>query len=98
VSVLTDPDAFPALHDRLYARGGAEATGRGDLASERQRAESLAELALTRLARPGRLTTTDEELELVLPLAERLGLRVRVPARARLSPVVGDRVRGCRVT
>jgi hypothetical protein len=89
VSVLTDPDAFPALHDALYERAGTpEATGRGDPTAEGARAAALV-LALLAHAAPGALltTTTDE-----LPL-----LRERLPADARVEPgrltaLVGDRV------
>ncbi|HVS18658.1 MAG TPA: hypothetical protein VMT18_08675 [Planctomycetota bacterium] len=89
VSVLTDPDAFPALHDALYERAGTpEATGRGDPTAEGARAAALV-VALLAHAAPGALltTTTDE-----LPL-----LREQWPAGARVEPgritsLVGDRV------
>jgi len=98
VSVLTDPDAFPALHDRLYGRAGGElATGRGDLEDDAARANALVETVLARLDPPGWLTTTDEELELLAPACARHGLVLEVPPTARLSPVVGDPVRCCRV-
>jgi hypothetical protein len=97
VSVLTDPEAFPALHDHLYRRTGALATGRGDLDEERARAEELVERVLDRL-RPGALlSTTDEELGLVSAACRRRGWRLAVPDSARLSPVVGDPVRHCRI-
>src|SRR6202008_5086530 len=42
VSVLTDPDVFPALHDELYGRrGSALATHRGSAPDERLRAEDF---------------------------------------------------------
>lgn len=97
VSVLTDPDGFPALHDRLYGRTGKSATGRGDLDEERGRAEALLDELLRRLWVPGVLTTTDEELSLLGPRSAALGLVLDVPLRARLSGLVGDPVRVCRV-
>lgn len=98
VSVLTDPDAFPALHDALYERSGGElATGRGDLDGERRRAEELVCDMLERAVLPCALTTTDEELEIVGPLAVRRGLTLRVPDAGRLSALVGDAVRVCRL-
>lgn len=97
VSVLNDPEVFPALHDELYQRTGELATGRGDLALERERALELAQRALARLAPPGWLSTTDEELSLLGPRARDLGLVLEVPETARLSAVVGDPVRHCAV-
>jgi len=94
VSVLTDPEAFPALHDRLYGReGGPDAVGGGELEEELGRARDLLDGLLGCARRPALLTTTDEEREL---LADR-GLALSVPPTARLSPVVGDPVRVCRL-
>ena len=95
VSVLTDPDAFPALHDELYERTGELATGRGDLEDDRARASVLIDLVLDRLQLPARLATTTEELELIAPLVESRGLHLEVSPQARLSAVVGDPVRFC---
>ena len=89
-SVLTDPVEFPALHARLYGRGEPEAA---DEARERERARELFERLLRALARPGLLTTTDEELQLILPMCRARGDSLHVPDRARLSSVVGDPVR-----
>lgn len=98
VSVLTDPDAFPALHDALYERAGTpQATGRGDRERERALAERLVDALLERAADACALTTTDEELVLVKPCARARGLALRVPGRARLSALVGDAVRVCRL-
>jgi len=97
-SVLTDPEAFPALHDELYGRRAELATGRGDLAAEREQAGSLVAALLERLRPPCLLTTTDEELALVAPACAARGWRLAVPASARLSAVVGDPVRHCRVS
>lgn len=89
VSVLTDPDAFPALHDELYERAGTPAaTGRGDLAAERARAGSLVDALLAHAAPGAWLTTTEEELPLLLQ-------RSANPVHAesgRLSALVGDRI------
>ena len=91
-SVLTDPEAFPALHARAYGRPGLAPP---DPAREAARAAGLVAEALGRCALPAVLTTTDEELEHVLPVARRLGLALEVPEHGRLSAVVGDPVRHC---
>ena len=98
VSVLTDPERFPALHDQLYERkGSALATGRGDLGRERERARRLVGRLLDCLAPPCRLTTTDEELGIVGEVCADRELQLEVPDAARLSAIVGDPVRFCRV-
>jgi hypothetical protein len=89
VSVLTDPDAFPALHDELYERMGTpQATGRGDLSAERARADALI-AALHAHAAPGALitTTTDE-----LPLLRARWSDDVLVEQGRLTALVGDRL------
>ena len=94
VSVLTDPDAFPALHDALYERkGGPLATGRGSLADERRRADTLVEALLDCAAPQCVLSTSDEELGVIEPLVARRGWRLELAPGGRLSSIVGDRVR-----
>jgi len=98
VSALTDPASFPALHDELYGRRGGElATGRGDPGRERARARRLVARLLDCLEPPCRLTTTDEELELVAEVCAERRLALEVPRTARLSAIVGDPVRACRL-
>jgi hypothetical protein len=98
VSVLNDPEAFPALHDALYRRRGTElATARGDLATEERRARSLLAAVLAPLCAPAVLTTTDEELDLVTEACRKRGFSLAVPEFARLSAIVGDPVRVCAV-
>lgn len=98
VSVLTDPDAFPALHDELYDRHGTDlATARGELASESQRARTLLAAALAPVVTPAVLTTTDEELDLVAEACRARGFVLTVPDFARLSAIVGDPVRICSI-
>jgi hypothetical protein len=98
VSVLTDPDAFPALHDELYERAGTPlATGRGDLALDSTRAAELVDRLLDRAALPCAFTTTDEELEIVVPRAAARGLELMVPERYQLSALAQDPVRVCRL-
>ena len=95
-SVLTDPDAFPALHDHLYQRTGTrEATGRGNLHKERKRAIALLQTTVTWLQRPALVTTSQEELPL---LEEALGPAAEsllIPSKARLSAIVGDPLVHC---
>lgn len=88
-SVLTDPEAFPALHDHLYEREGLG----GDLEADRARAEELVRSALGRVAPPAVLSTTDEEAPLFLAACTARGWRLNLPGQGRLSGVVGDVVR-----
>lgn len=99
VSVLTDPDAFPALHDELYERtGGPLATGRGSLAGDRARAEALVLDLLDRAAPSCVLSTTDEERCVIEPLVAHRGWTLEFARGGRLSAIVGDRVRIGRMT
>jgi len=93
-SVLTDPEAFPALHRRAYGRPGLAPE---HPARERARAAELVATALERLRPPALLTTTDEELPHVRPVARALGLALDVPGTGRLSAIVGDPLRHFRV-
>jgi len=95
VSVLSDPDAFPALHDELYERRTPEegATGRGDLADDEQRAALLVGDVLQRLGDTALLSTTDEEGRLFGPALLAAGYAVEMPRKGRYSPIVGDVVR-----
>ena len=98
VSVLTDPDACPALHDELYERVGSElATGRGSLSDDRRRADELCRSLLAKASSSCTLSTTDEELEVLRPLALQSGLQLEVPDTARQSAIVKDPVRICRL-
>ena len=98
VSVWTDPDRFPALHDQLYERRGDElAAGGGDLTTERERALGLAGELLDAARTPALLCTTDEELALFRSLLSPRGLVLNVPERGRLTPIVGDVLRICRL-
>lgn len=97
VSVLTDPDHFPALHDELYERHGTDlATGRGVLADDRARAEALASHALDAASHNALVTTSDEELELLRLAARSHRLDLRAVDAGRISALVGDNVRSCR--
>ncbi len=99
VSVLTDPDAFPALHDELYQRVGSDlATGRGSLSDDRRRADELGRALLERAASACTLCTSDEELMVLRPLTPQLDLQLEIPTSARSSAIVGDQVRICRLT
>lgn len=95
-SVLTDPDAFPALHDLSYERGGTElGTNRGDLQADCTAATQLIREALNRVTPAFWLTTTDEELTLFESECEARSLSIDVPESGRLSGIVGDPVRHC---
>lgn len=95
VSVLTDPEAFPALHDELYGRSGADATCRGDLVAERAQAGRLVESWCAGLARPALVSTTDEEVGFFEAEAALQGRRFKVPEIGRLTAIVGDTLRHC---
>lgn len=97
VSVLNDPEAFPALHDALYGRSGELATGRGNLLEDKARAEALAESVFDRLEPGALLSTTDEELPVLRPLIARRGWGMRVSPDALLTGVVGDPLRFVRL-
>ncbi len=94
VSVLTDPDAFPALHDALYQRtDGPLATGRGVLAEDRARADALVEEWLDRAAPSAVLATSDEERRVIAPIVARRGWKLSFARGGRTTAIVGDRVR-----
>ena len=100
-SVLTDPEAFPTLHDRLYGRTGEDAAcrlapGGGDEARELVAARRLMGELTARLALPALLTTTDEELPFARDACAARGWSLEVPDEGRLSAIVGDVVRHCR--
>ncbi|MFT5731560.1 MAG: hypothetical protein ACJA2W_000022 [Planctomycetota bacterium] len=97
-SVLTDPEAFPALHDKLYARQGTkQAVGGGRPKRERQLAAELVHNALAAAAQDTLLTTTDEELEVWTPIVHEMGGALEVSPTGRTSGIVGDVIRFCRL-
>ncbi|MFT7542030.1 MAG: hypothetical protein ACI9K5_003007 [Gammaproteobacteria bacterium] len=106
-SVLTDPQAFPALHDELYdllPRKGKEPvedektpTGKGNLHAERKQARDLLRKFVSRVDAPGVLTTSDEEIELLRIAFEERGLTLKAQRPARLSAIVGDPIRSYRI-
>ena len=94
VSVLTDPDHFPALHDLLYRRAdGALATGRGRLEDDRARADRLVDEWLESATGSSVLTTTEEERTIIEPLVARRGWSLTFAPGGHVSAIVGDRVR-----
>lgn len=98
VSVLTDPGAFPALHDELYHRSGTPlATQRGHLPDELARARQLVRNMLEAAAPDARLTTTDEEAPILLEQCERRKWSLEIPEHGRLSAIVGDVIRFCQI-
>jgi hypothetical protein len=97
VSVFTDPQVFPALHDHLYGRLGDPELGAGsraeDLDQDLSVATPLIESFLACLVPGALLTITDEERILLDPACRARGWRFEAHDRARLSAVVGDPVR-----
>ncbi|QDV09069.1 hypothetical protein Poly30_46260 [Planctomycetes bacterium Poly30] len=97
-SVLTDPEAFPALHDQLYERQGTrEAVGGGRPKRERLAAAELVRNALAAAAQDTLLTTTDEELLVWTPIVHEAGGDLKVSPTGRTSAIVGDVIRFCRL-
>ena len=97
-SVLTDPEAFPALHDRLYERQGTKDAVRGGKPKrERQQAVELVRNALSAAAKDTLLTTTDEELVVWTPIVQEDGGNLKVAPTGRTSGLVGDVIRFCRL-
>ncbi len=93
VSVLTDPDHFPALHDELYDRRGTDlATARGTLSADRERAERLTIFAIDIAADGALFATTTDELTVVSPACVSRG-RTLVSIASKLeTAIVGDRL------
>ncbi len=89
-SVLTDPEAFPALHRALYETGPT--TGRA-VSAESRRARALLGAVFASLAPRGWVTTSDEELPLVKAALLERGVDIHVPEVGRLSAIVGDVLR-----
>ncbi|MEZ5975823.1 MAG: hypothetical protein R3F33_00375 [Planctomycetota bacterium] len=95
-SVITDPDHFPALHDELYGRKGTHlATGRGNLTKERRRALELYHSALRNLQSPAVITTSEEELPILLEAVGEYPGQLLIPPKGRLSAIVGDPLLHC---
>jgi len=94
VSVLTDPDAFPALHFHFYEREDTEGIVRpGQLDQEGEHADEWTRTLLWQLALPGVLVTTDEEFGFFEAAADTYSRLLIVPQQGRLSGIVGDLVR-----
>lgn len=92
-SVLSDPDHFPALHNKVYERTGARAVLGGDLGIETQIARHLMRTLVAMLRSPGLFTTSDEEAPFLTKATKRRGLKATRPEEARLSAIVGDPIR-----
>jgi len=93
VSVLTDPDHFPALHDELYERRGTElATARGTLSADRERAERLAIAAIELAANGAVFTTTTDELTVVKPASSSRGRVLESIVTKLETAIVGDKL------
>ena len=97
-SVLTDPVAFPALHDALYGRWGTpEAVGGGHPKAERRQARELVDEALAACSKDALITTTDEEIAIWQAAIGDLGGDLEVARTGRTSGLVGDVIRLCRL-
>ncbi|MEX1024078.1 MAG: hypothetical protein WD226_03280 [Planctomycetota bacterium] len=92
-SVLSDPEHFPALHNKVYERSGAKAAPGGDLGQDTQKARRLMRSVIELVRPPSLFTTSDEEASFLIEAAKRRGMRPVKPRAARLSAIVGDPVR-----
>ncbi len=98
VSVLTDPDHFPALHDELYQRrASALATGRGDLVAERSAAVALIDALLERARKNCLISASEEEWTLVEPRIRGRQWQLEFLPGQLTTACVGDVVRFARV-
>jgi hypothetical protein len=94
VSVLTDPEEFPALHDQLYERHDSKlATRRGDLCENAERAEQLLEAVFDVASDDALVTTSDEELAGMKNIARDRGFDLENLGESTVSAIVGDVVR-----
>ena len=90
VSVLSDPECFPALSAELYGRGRPDPA---PLAEDRQAAAALVDAWLARLVPGARISTSEEELELCAAGCARRGLALELAPRGVLTAIVGDPLR-----
>jgi len=93
VSVINDPEAFPALHDVLYERQTEGAPGPGELEENSARATVLVRALLAKLSRNALLSTTDEELPFLAPLLAEANCTATIVKGTFLTPIVGDPLR-----
>ena len=97
VSVLDDPDAFPALHDFFYQRADPRTFSGRRLDADRRRARAIVARLLPRLAPGALVTASDDAHPWIAEWAESRGLAVEAEPRVWRAPTTKDPVRFLRL-
>lgn len=92
VSVLSDPETFPAVSGLTYGRLHPASLDLGGLAGECARVRGLVDSVLGRLESPGIVTTTVEEVPWILEWAEGRGVAVAADDTIVETAIVGDAI------
>jgi len=90
VSVLNDPERFPNLSPLSYGRGDALTLDPAKFAKERRIVRALVARCMGRLARPGLVTTTTEEVIWIAEWCHRRRVPYKVGTRYYPTALVGD--------
>lgn len=92
VSVLNDPERYPALSALSYGRAEAASFDPKAFAQERQTVTRLADACLRKMRRPALITTTVEEVRWVTAWCDLRRLPYLLEARGYPTALVGDPV------
>ena len=92
LSVFTDPETWPVLSDVAYGRVPPVQVDVERFVAEREQARALAHKLFARLARPGLVTTSAEEVAWFLECAAAVGADYEADEELIDTAVVGDPV------
>jgi len=92
ISVFTDPETWPVLSDVAYGRVPPVQVDVERFVAEREQARALAQKLFARLARPGLVTTSAEEVAWFLECAAAVGADYEADEELVDTAVVGDPV------
>lgn len=92
ISVFTDPETWPVLSDVAYGRVPPVQVDVERFVAEREQARALAHKLFARLARPGLVTTSAEEVAWFLECAAAVGTDYEADEELVDTAVVGDPV------
>lgn len=92
ISVFTDPETWPVISDMAYGRVAPVQLDVERFVSERELMREVAKGLFARLARPGLVTTSAEEVAWFLEQAEASGASVEASEDLVATAVVGDPV------
>ena len=92
ISVFTDPETWPVLSDVAYGRVPPVQVDVERFVAEREQARALAQKLFARLARPGLVTTSAEEVAWFLECAAAVGADYEADEELIDTAVVGDPV------